>query len=98
MRSSRSRKSLKRQESLDDMYIDRLSQPVDHSKLKRRIERERKREFERSKSKFRQRSQSARKSSKSAKKRFLESGGMLLMDNHDDQWRGAFDFTRISCN
>ena len=51
-RSSRSRKSLKRQGSMDDMYIDRLSQPVDHSKLKRKIERERKKEFERSRSKF----------------------------------------------
>ena len=37
---------------MDDMHIDRLSQPVDHSKLKRKIERERKREFEKTKSPF----------------------------------------------
>ena len=34
---------------MDDMYIENLSKPVDHSKLKRRIEREQKIEFMKSK-------------------------------------------------
>ena len=58
MKGSRSRKSLKREGSMDDMHIERLSKPTDHSKLRRRIERERRRDFERSKSQFLQRSHS----------------------------------------
>ena len=34
---------------MDDMYIDNLSKPVDHSKLKRRVEKEQKIEFMKSK-------------------------------------------------
>ena len=50
LKKSRSRKSMKRRrESLDDMAIERLSKPVDHSALKRRIEREQTIEFAKSK-------------------------------------------------
>ena len=65
MRKSRSKKSLRRQGSMDDVHIDRLSKPVDHSKLKKRIEREQRLEFKRSKPKIgMSRSRSARKSLK----------------------------------
>lgn len=76
-KGSRSRKSLKRQGSMDDMYIERLSKPVDHSKLKRRIERERKLEFERTKSQYLKRSSSRRSMRSSARK--------SVKDLHDDQ-------------
>ena len=46
---NRSRKSLKRKGSMDDMLIERLAKPVDHSALKRKIAKEQKLEFERSK-------------------------------------------------
>ena len=35
---------------MDDIAIDRLSKPVDHSALKKKFEREQKREFQRAKS------------------------------------------------
>jgi len=48
---------------MDDLAIERLSKPVDHSVLKRRIEREQKLEFSKSKPQLmkRSRSRSAKK-------------------------------------
>lgn len=40
LRKSRSRKSIRRKGSMDDLHIERLSKPVDHTALKRKIARE----------------------------------------------------------
>ena len=48
LKKSKSRKSLKRQGSMDDVHIDRLSKPVDHTALKKRIQREQEQEWKRS--------------------------------------------------
>jgi hypothetical protein len=91
---------------MDDITIDRLSKPVDHSTLKRRIEREQKQEFEMSRPILmrRSRSRSARKPTKDFNKSlnkkyktFVSKFGKGDSEEEDgDQWRGANDFTRIT--
>ena len=88
---------------MDDILIDRLAKPVDHSVLKKRILMEQKADFLRSRPPMltRSRSRSTKKlvhddrSYLSKYKTFVSRIGKGDSDD-EDQWRGANDFTRLS--
>ena len=82
-----------------------MAKPVDHSALKKKIEREQKLEFEKSKPKHllkRSRSRSEKKlldkSLRRQYKSFVKKFNKEIVEDEEDenQWRGTNDFTRVT--